>query len=88
MTEARDREQLGHALEQPEHDALEVGDRMHSGGVGRLGSRFFGPVLNQAKARQASPTRKAAMPCFTWWWLDPASCPGKNDGSEPAGSTQ
>ena len=22
------------------------------------------------------------MPCFTWWWLDPASWPGKNDGSE------
>ena len=26
------------------------------------------------------------MPCLTWWWLDPASCPGKKDGSDPAGS--
>ena len=25
----------------------------------------FGPVLNQAKTKQASPTRNAAMPCFT-----------------------
>jgi hypothetical protein len=28
------------------------------------------------------------MPCFVWWWLEPAWWPGKNDGSELAGSAQ
>ena len=31
---------------------------------------------------------KAAIPCFTWWWEEPAAWPGRNDGSEPAGSAQ
>ena len=57
----------------PSTARLEVADRVHSAGVGRLAALFFGPLLNQAKARHARPTRKAAMPCFTWWWLDPAS---------------
>ena len=46
------------------------------------------PVWNQAKTSSASPTKNAAIPCLMWWWRDPASWPGKNDGSEPAGSAQ
>ncbi len=47
-----------------------------------------GPLWNQAKMKQATATTKAAIPCLAWWWLEPAWCPGKNEGSEPAGSTQ
>ncbi len=28
------------------------------------------------------------MPCFTWWWPEPAVCPGKKPGSDFAGSAQ
>jgi hypothetical protein len=35
VAEARDREQLGHALQQPKHDRLKVGDRMHDSQLGR-----------------------------------------------------
>ena len=48
----------------------------------------FGPVLNQANTRHATPTRNDAMPCLTWWWPEPASCPGKKPGRDLAGSTQ
>ena len=71
MPEARDGEELRHALQQPEHRALEVADRMHEGAEATR-CAVFGPVLNQAKTKHASPTRNAAMPCFTWWWLEPA----------------
>ena len=30
----------------------------------------------------------AAMPCLTWTRVDPASKPGKNSGSDPAGINQ
>src|SRR5262249_59833316 len=45
-------------------------------------------VLNQANTRQASPTRNDAIPCFVWWWFEPDLWPGKNDGSDFAGSAQ
>ena len=52
----------------------------------------LGPEANQAKAKQANATTSAAMPCLVWWWLASASpaetCPGKNEGSECAGSTK
>ena len=60
VAEARDGEQLGHALQQAEHRGMEVGDR-HYAEAERV---FLGPVLNQANAKQARPTRNAAMPCF------------------------
>jgi len=66
VAEARDGKELGHALEEAEHRPLEVADRHY------VARARFGPVLNQANARQASPTRNDAMPCFVWWWLDPA----------------
>src|SRR5581483_7939542 len=66
MAEARDGKELGNALEKAEHRPLEVADRHY------VVRARFGPVLNQANARQASPTRNDAMPCFVWWWLDPA----------------
>ena len=50
--------------------------------------RFLGPVWNQAKAKHASPTSTAAMPCFTWWCAEPASWPGKKDGNDRAGSAK
>ena len=36
VAEARDGEELGHALQQPEHRRLEVADRVHSGAAGRV----------------------------------------------------
>src|SRR5581483_7431166 len=79
---ARDREELGHPLQQSEGGRLAVRDHA------RRPRRAAGPLANQAKASAASPTTNAAIPCFTWWWLDPASWPGKNDGSDFAGSAQ
>ena len=86
VPEARDREQLGDALQQPENDRLRVRDQVGEDHVSAV--ERFGPVWNQAKAKQARPTRNAAMPCLTWWWPDPASWPGKKLGSELAGSVQ
>ena len=80
MPEARDREQLGDALQQPQNDRLWVRDQVCEDHVSAV--ERFGPVWNQANAKQARPTRKAAMPCLTWWWLDPAWWPGKKLGSE------
>ena len=87
VAEARDREELRDALEQSQDDRLGVGDQL---GDDHGDAAFVrcGPLRNQAKTRQASPTRNAASPCFTWWWLDPASCPGKKLGSDRAGSTK
>ncbi len=88
VAEARDREELGHALEQSEEDGLPVGDER---GEDQAASSLAGcllPVWNQAKIRSASPTRNAAIPCFTWWCPDPAACPGIHEGREPAGSAQ
>ena len=53
---------------------------------------MLGPDSNQAKAKHASATTSAAIPCLVWWWFASGSvadtCPGKNDGSECAGSTK
>ena len=71
MSEARDRKELRHALKEPEHDRAGVGDQLggdHAVVVGPLRAE-----RNQAKTRQATPSRNAAMPCFTWWWSEPAS---------------
>ena len=46
------------------------------------------PVWNQAKTKQPSATTNAARPCLKWICVDPDSCPGKNDGSEPASVVQ
>src|SRR5205814_1751295 len=51
-----DRAQLGHTLEETQDNRLEVRDHLR---------RALGPDWNQASARNASPTRKAAIPCFT-----------------------
>src|SRR5204862_1203881 len=69
VAEARDREELGDALQEPQDDRLGIGDQLggdHSAVV------RFGPLRNHANTRQATPSRKAAIPCFTWWWLEPA----------------
>src|SRR5262249_6573874 len=87
VPETRDREELGHSLEESEHARLEVRDLRREDQVSDGCSRFL-PVWNQAKTRSATPRRNDAIPCFTWWCPDPASWPGMNDGSEPAGSTQ
>ena len=72
-----------------EDDRLEVGDRVHRARRLAAGAvRASGPLWNQAKTKQPTPRTRAAMPCLTWWWLEPASCPGKKEGSEPAGSAQ
>src|SRR5262249_24888530 len=81
VAEARDREQLGEALEQSEDDRLPVRDQA-------VVFFFFGALWNQAKARQARPRMNAAMPCFVWWWFEPLSWPGKKPGSDLAGSAQ
>ena len=85
VPEARDRKELGDALQEPEDDRLGIRDqrREDQGAAAR-----FGPERNQAKTRQAIPSRKAAIPCLTWWWFEPACCPGKKPGSDRAGSTQ
>ena len=38
--------------------------------------------------KHAAATTSAAIPCLVWWWLEPASWPGKKEGSELAGSTK
>ena len=62
VPEARDREELGDALEQPEDNRPgirdERGEQYHA-------VLFFGPVWNQANANAARPTKNEAMPCFT-----------------------
>src|SRR5262249_39909359 len=79
--------------DEAEDDRLAVGDRRgedhpvrstgRSPGPSPAGCRF--PVWNQAKTSSATPTRNDAIPCLTWWWPEPVSRPGMNDGSEPAG---
>ena len=86
VAEARDREELRDALERPEDDRPGVrdqGEQDHASEAVRLG-----PLRNHANTKQAIPSRNAAMPCFAWWWLEPASWPGKKPGSEFAGSAQ
>src|SRR5262249_49269062 len=85
VPEARDREELGDALQEPQDDRLGIRDQ---GREDQLALGRFCPERNQAKTRQATPSRNAAIPCLTWWWFEPASCPGKNPGSDRAGSTQ
>ncbi len=63
VPEARDREQLGDALQEPEDDRPRVRDQR---GEDQAVLERFGPVRNQANTKHASPTRNAAMPCFTW----------------------
>ncbi len=85
VPEARDREELGDALQEP-RGRSPAGRRSARRGSRRAGRAASGRVRNQAKTRQASPTRNAAIPCFTWWWLEPAWWPGKKPGSDFAGS--
>ena len=88
VAEARDRKRLGDPLQRAEDRPLEVRDGVHVALTLAGGGRAEGPVWNQAKTKQPTPRMRARMPCLTWWWLDPASCPGKKDGSEPAGSAK
>ena len=66
MAEARDRERLGEALDEAEHDRLKVGDGMHRGRAGYSARWPAGPVANQAKTKHPSARTSAASPCFTW----------------------
>ena len=49
----------------------------------------FGPLWNQAKAKQARPTRNDATPCLTCTAETPLSCPRKfGSGSDLGGTVQ
>ena len=62
VPEARDREELGHALEEPEHDRLPVADQRGGDHVPEAAGRCFLPVWNQANTSSASPTRNGGDP--------------------------
>src|SRR5258708_1487484 len=85
VPEARHREELGDSLEEPEDDRPRVGDQREEN---HAVEARFGPERNQAKAKQASPTRSEAIPCLVWWWFEPAWWPGKKPGSDFAGSAK
>src|SRR5262245_13828259 len=68
VAKARDRKQLGDALEQSQDDRLEVADRCCCGDHAADCRAFRSPPdWNHAKTRSATPSRKAAIPCLTWW---------------------
>src|SRR5579859_6259843 len=87
VAEAGDREQLRHALEEPQDDRLGIRDQGSQDHLA-AGLALGPPVWNQAKASTARPTRNAAMPCFRWCVVECESWPGKKLGSDFAGSAQ
>ena len=64
VPEARDREELGHALQQTEHDRLQIGDRR--GGDHAAAERVVVAAgLEPGEDSSATPTRNDANPCLT-----------------------
>ena len=67
VAEARDREELAEALQQPQQDGLGVGDqRERQREHAQASARVRGPLWNQASTNAPTPSSSAAMPCLTW----------------------
>src|SRR5262249_12829776 len=65
--ETRDREELGHALDDAQDDRLPVGNRPredHESDAARARERA--PVWNHAKITSATPRKNDARPCLMW----------------------
>ena len=86
MAEARDREELGDALQQPEDDRPRVGDQR--GDDHAAGGRRFGPVRNQAKHEAGQPEQERRDAVLDVVVARSRLVPGKKPGSDFAGSAK
>ena len=85
-----DRQELGEPLDDPQQEGLQFGHRRGILVAARLGlaPRALAPGLKPGVDEAGDRTIAAASPCLKWTCVEPASCPGKKDGSEPASSIQ
>ena len=87
MPEARDGEQLGDALQEPQDDRLGVGDQRgedHAAGV----ARPFRAGLEPREDEGGEPDEERSDAVLRVVMADPAWWPGKKPGSDCAGSAQ
>ena len=84
----RDGEQLGYALEQSEDRALEIGDRVHSAGVGRLGGALLRAGVEPGECEAGEPDEECGDAVLHVVVVGSRLVAGEERRQRAAGSTQ